>query len=340
MIPGPGGLPLADLDEAVARAAPALRALDGASLFVTGGTGFFGRWLLAVLARGRERLDLGPEVTLLSRRPDAFAAAHPDLAGLGFLRLVAGDVQTFAFPPGGFSHVVHAATDTGVAADDDPAALTSSIVEGTRRVLAFARGCGTGRLLFVSSGAAYGPQPPELALMPESHPGAPDPRDPRSAYGVAKRVAEDLCREAAATGGPQPVIARAFAFVGPGLPLDGHFAIGNFVRDAVCGREITVSGDGSPLRSYLYAGDLAVWLLALLARGAPGGLYNVGSDRAIGIGDLARLVGAVVPGAGDVSVRGELDRNAARNRYVPSIDRARRELGLDVWTPLEEAIRR
>lgn len=337
---GFGGLCAAELDEAVEHASGSLKALDGASLFITGGTGFFGRWLLAVLAQARERLGLRVEVTVLSRRPDAFAERQRDLAGLAFVRLLAGDVRTFAFPSTRFSHIIHAATDTSVTADRDPAILISSITDGTRRVLELAAQCGAQRLLYVSSGAVYGRQPSDLAEMPEDYSGAPDPLDVRSAYGQAKRLAEQLCTIAAAEGGVAAVIARAFAFVGPGLPLDAHFAIGNFIRDATAARDISVTGDGSPSRSYLYAGDLAAWLLILLVRGRSRRAYNVGSDQAISIADLARLVGSIAPGSGRVAIGRSTNSSDARNRYIPCIDRARAEIGLDVWTPLDEAIRR
>ena len=331
------GMPVADLSAAVARAADDLRGLDGASLLVTGGTGFFGRWLLGLLARAQTELGIALTATVLSRDPGAFAAHHPELARLGFVRLVPGDVRDFAAPAGPVTHVLHAATDTSVAADRDPDTLIGSIVDGTRRVLDIAAGKGARRLLYVSSGAVYGRQPPDLAAIPETYAGACDPLDPRTAYGQAKRLAEHHCAAAAARGGPEAVIARCFAFVGPGLPVDGHFAIGNFIRDALAGRSIIVSGDGTPLRSYLYAGDLAVWLVALLVRGRSGTAYNVGSDRPISIGDLAHRVASLLPGP-DVEIRGVPETGALRARYLPDIGRARRELGLDAWTSLDAAI--
>lgn len=321
------------LDEAVARAAPALRELDGAALLVTGATGFLGRWLLALLDRARAALGLELAVTALSRDPNAFAAAWPGLAER--VAWIAGDVRDLA-APGRFSHVVHAATDTSLAADRDPEALSTAIVEGTRRVLARARGA---RLLYLSSGAVYGPQPPDLAHLPETHLGGPDPLDPRAAYAEAKRFAEGLCARATARGEVEAVVARGFAFSGPGLPLDGHFAIGNFVRDAVAGRPVRVAGDGTPVRAYLDAADAAAWLVTLLARGRPGTAYNLGSDRAVTIAGLARLVAETVPGAAGVTIEGRPDPGAARHRYVPAIARAR-HLGLEAWTPLEDSIRR
>lgn len=325
-----------DLDAALARAEPDLRALHGARVFLTGGTGFFGRWLLALLGHGQARLGLDLAVTLLTRDARAFAARHPALAGASFLRPHPGDVRDFAPPAGAFSHVIHAATDTSAAADRDRMGQIATIVDGTRRVLDLPGGP---RLLYLSSGAVYGRQPADLPLIPEDHPGACDPGDPRSAYGSAKRLAEQICAVASAEGRAACVTARCFAFVGPGLPLDGHFAIGNFIRDAVAGGEVRVAGDGTALRSYLYAGDLAVWLLALLVRGRPGSTYNVGSDAGLSIAELAHRVARLVPCAG-VRIAGVPEPDAQRSRYLPDIARARRDLGLDVWTSLDAAILR
>ena len=134
-------------------------------------------------------------------------------------------------------------------------------------------------------------------------------------------------------------MARCFAFVGPDLPLNVHFAIGNSIRDALTAESITVAGDGTPLRTYLHQSDLAHWLFTLLERGRPGEAYNVGSDEVISIADLAHLVrDALAPGK-PVHILGKPDRGASRNRYAPNIRKAQQELGLSVTVPLAEAIR-
>ncbi len=305
-------------------------------MFLTGGTGFVGRSLLMLLrdpSGGCEDI----RVTVLTRDPERFAAQHPDLAcGVELLR---GDVRGFVWPKAEFSHVIHAATDTSMEAAGRPRELIATIVEGTARVLDFAAACRAKKVLFLSSGAVYGRQPEALERIPEDYTGAPDPADPASAYGNAKRLAEQLCT-LAARDGLAVKVARLFAFVGEGLLLDAHFAIGNFIRDALAGGTIEVRGDGSPVRSYLYQGDLARWLLEILERGQPGRAYNVGSDEAIGIAELAQLVADVVSPGARVRIAKQQADYDGRLRYVPSIERARNELGLAPSTSLAEAIRR
>ena len=320
---------------------PASLLPDGARLFMTGGTGFIGLSLLrAALDPARALLAEDARITVLSRSPQRFLAQHPEFARVPRLELIQGEVRSFAFPPGQFSHVIHAATDTSAEAMARPRALIDEIVSGTARVLEFAGRCGAKAVLLTSSGAVYGPQPRDVERLEETYPGAPDPADPASAYGQAKRLAEQLCAIAFHEAGLAVKVARLFAFVGEDLPLDAHYAVCNFIRDALGAPAIDVHGDGSPLRSYLYAGDLALWLLTILDRGTPNRPYNVGSDEAISVADLARLVADIVSPGKPVRIAAKRPDHAGRLRYVPSVARATNELGLRVSTPLAEAIRR
>jgi dTDP-glucose 4,6-dehydratase len=194
------------------------------------------------------------------------------------------------------------------------------------------------RVLFCSSGGVYGQPPPNTRFIEESFNGMPDPLVPQNAYSVGKRAAEHLCSLYASQHGLEVVVARCFAFVGRDLPLDVHFAIGNFIRDALYRPAITVSGDGTAVRSYLDQRDLAVWLTAMLERGVAGRAYNVGSDQAISMADLAQLVRDALAPEKKVEVLGTSPLDVNRHVYVPSIERARRELGLEVRIPLRQAI--
>jgi len=312
---------------------------------MTGGTGFFGRWLVESLLHADERLGLGTSVALLSREPESFARRAPHLARSASVTLVRGDVRTFAAPPGRFTHLVHGATDTtGPLNAERPIELIETIVEGTRNTLEVSARASVERVLLLSSGAVYGRQPADLTQVPESYSGGPDPLDPLQAYAEGKRVAELLGAAYARDRGLEVVTARAFAFVGPYLPLDAHFAVGNFMRDALGGDTIRVAGDGTPYRSYLHAADLAVWLWTLLARGRSGRAYNVGSDEAVSIRELAdavaRAAARTIGRNPLVSIAQKADPSVPPARYVPSTRRARDELGLRAHIPLDEALRR
>ena len=124
----------------------------------------------------------------------------------------------------------------------------------------------------------------------ETYQGAPDVTEAPSAYGNAKRAAEQLCSLFFAEGKVDPIIARCFCFVGRDLPLNAHFAIGNFIYDAIYNEEIVVKGSGNSVRSYMVQRDLANWLLTILALGKPNNIYNVGSDEPTTIKKLAFLI--------------------------------------------------
>lgn len=325
--------------------------LRGASILITGSTGFFGIWLLETLLAADREFSLGCRVIALSRDPGRFAAKVPHLAHDPAVTWIAGDVRDFAFPSGPVTHVIHAAAEASARLTaEDPQTMFDVCVAGTRRTLRLAAEKRVARMLLASSGAVYGRQPPELTHMPEEFAGGPDPLDPRNAYAEGKRAAEQLCAIAClsppAGSGLHITIARCFAFVGPHLPLDTHFAIGNFIRDAMAGGPIRVRGDGTPYRSYLYAADLVEWLVTILLRGQAGRAYNVGSEAAISIESLARQVAAIAAEeCGDASPL-PIERavtattHGPAERYVPCCQRVLEELNLGPATALDTSIHR
>ena len=310
------------------------------TILLTGGTGFFGKALLRHWSEQAAQGKGPDEVTILSRAPDEFLERFPEFHQQTWLRFHRGDILLPDTLPteGKFTHVLHAAADSTFGRRLSPVERYDQIVNGTRHLLTYAVMHGVERFLLTSSGGVYGPQPSDMECIPENWNGMPDPLNSAHAYSVAKRCAEHLCALYQNEHGLETVIARCFAFVGRDLPLDAHFAIGNFIRDSLYAQEIVVSGDGSAIRSYMDQRDLASWLLALLERGQAGQAYNVGSDQEISIRDLARLVGGILAPAKPVKISGLVDAVNLRSRYVPSINKARRELGLQLTIHLREAV--
>lgn len=293
-------------------------------IFITGGTGFFGKSMLDYRLRHPDWEWARAEWIILSRAPERFTAEDPQLANQEGISFVEGDVRDFAFPQGPFDAIVHAATSAVTTLSD--AEMTSVILDGVRHVADFAKATGCRTILFTSSGAVYGPRTEPAT---ES-----DACNPTTAYGKGKLAAERLLVES----GLDIKIARCFAFVGPHLNRRIHYAIGNFIQDCLDGKPIIINGDGTPLRSYLYADDLVKWLFAILERGEAGRPYNVGSAEALSIRALAEKVRSVLGANNEIKVLG-VPTGEAPSVYVPEIGRARRELGLVVGVPLDLAIR-
>lgn len=334
-------LPHQDLNHILEHTRDLWEDLRGARLFITGGTGFFGRWLLESFFHANQQLDLKASASILSRRPESARRALSHLLPNPAIAVLEGDVRTFKFPRREYSHMIHAATDSSTRQPaEDHLLMLDTILEGTRHTLDFAVKTGVEKFLFISSGAVYGTQPSTITHIPEEYNGAPDSLDAKSVYGSGKRIAELLCSLYVKKFGLNASIARCFAFVGPYLPLDRHFAIGNFIRDALRGGPIVIKGDGTPHRSYLYMADLVIWLWTILLRGAGGRAYNVGGEESHSIEETAHIVARSVSRSIAVKVLGVKNPNQPVERYVPSTRRAKGELKLQQSITLEEAIQR
>lgn len=330
----------ADLDHVLPQTSGLWEDLREARVFMTGGTGFFGCWLLETFLWANDHLELDASVVVLTRDANAFGRKAPHLACHPAVTLIDGDVCTFELSGEAFSHVIHAATYTTSTDDDrDRVPMFDTMVTGTRRTLELARRSGAKRFLLTSSGAVYGQQPAELGHVSEEYAGGPDPANARQVYAEGKRASEMLCA-VYADAHLQPVIARCFAFIGPYLPVDANFAAGNFIRDGLQGGPIRISGDGTPYRSYLYAADLAIWLWTILLRGQSMRPYNVGSAAALTIKELADLVAHTFVPAVPIAVARAATAGASAERYVPAVTRAETELGLRLTVPLADGIRR
>ena len=305
-----------DLDRALALGRDDLARLDGRHIVMTGGTGFVGSWLLELLAWSADRLGTDPRVTVVTRRPGRFAERRPHLAGHRCVHLVEGDVRrepVVGRPVDLFVAGAAASLAAGDATSEDDLRRTQEGGARTARRFLDRDGC---RVLLLSSGAAA--------------------RD-GGAYGAAKRAAEaELLR---GVGAQRTSVARLYAFVGPYLPLDQAFAVGNFVGDVLAGRPILVRGDGSPRRTFLYAADLARWLWTVAVRGAPATIYDVGSDEVVTIRELAGRLAALAEPALRVAVEHGSVGSAAGDNYVPSLGPTD-QLGLRPAWDLDAALSR
>jgi dTDP-glucose 4,6-dehydratase len=329
-----------DIETVVTDIGETWRDLAGKRLFITGGTGFIGRWLLETLKYANELYDLDVSATILTRNPTAFHKKAPHLSGYHAFSFVAGDVRNFDFPGGRFSHVIHAATDASAELNEkDPRLMFDTVLEGTRRTLDFSLESGAEKFLNLSSGAVYGVQHSDMPRISEGYMTARDCTLSINAYAEAKRAAEMLCAIYGKQFGLKISTARIFALLGPCLPLDTHFAAGNFICDAIAGKKIVVKSSGAAERSYLYTTDLVTALWVMLLKAQPGRSYNVGSETPISIKLLAQRVSELL-GKEGCDILGQDDATWNPGRYVPDTRLLRESLGISQKVSLDEAILR
>ena len=315
----------------------AVAGLKNKSIFLTGGTGFFGKSLLSVLSLLNDREHLNLRVTILSRDPQEFRNTWKSCGGNIVIEFIQGDISSFVFPKTTFDYVLHFATPASSELErNQPREMLRIISQGATRVLEFCAKNRDCQLLLASSGAVYGAQVPGRTHFSEDDLGTYDLAK-ASGYAEGKRYSEVLGNLYSQEFGFTHKIARCFAFVGPFLPYSAHFAIGNFIGNAVKGNKIVINGDGSPLRSYLYSDDLAFWLLTVLLKGQSGAPYNVGSAEAFSILQIAEKVKALINPRIEIEIKGAGGDSRAVP-YVPSIKKAQDELGLGVWTNIDSAI--
>ncbi len=329
-----------DLDMVLKNTLNCWEDVRGKTIFITGGTGFFGIWLQMSFIYINRKLNLDSRLILLTRDKKKFLSKYPWLKKYSELYFHEGDIIDFDFIDDQIDYVIHAATEASVKLnEEEPLRMFNTIVNGTKRVLEFARFKKVKSFLLTSSGAVYGSQPSEIENMPEYYSGAPAISEVSSVYGEGKRMAEVLGAVYFNKFGLPVKIARCYAFMGPFLPLNAHFAAGNFIENVLKGEDIIISGDGKPFRSYMYSADLMIWLWTILFKGTDNSAYNVGSDQPLSILELAQLISRYGNSELKVIVQSPTSCGSPK-RYIPNINKARIDLNLSIYTDIETCIKK
>lgn len=306
------------------------------TLLVIGGTGFFGKSILDSFCRGQlDEWNIN-RVIAMSRNADRLRSEAPQLID-SRVELVNADISSIDWLPNA-DYVVHAAASSDARnylaqPESEKKNILAAVYNYCRLAPRFHL---NSKIVYASSGAVYGTQPPEVEFIEEKYEvrNSEDIPEGKRDYAIAKRDAEAAIKGLVLQG-LHVSIARCFAFVGPWLPRDQHFAIGNFIEDSLQSRSIKVKATHPVYRSYMYADDLVRWLMVIASNATFAcEVFNVGSDHAVTMKELAECV------AKDTDCIVELPEQISNktDRYIPSTKKARETLGLEINTKLDEAI--
>jgi nucleoside-diphosphate-sugar epimerase len=304
-------------------------ALTNKRICITGGAGFIGSHLVdRLVALGRSVRVIDDLSTGSRERLRAHSAQveliEADLAVAELGSLVAGAERVF--------HL--AAVPSVPRSVRDPLTTHQGTLTATLRLLIAARDEKVARFVFSSSSSVYG----ETAVSPK-HEGLPVA--PISPYGIAKAAAEAYTRVFGALYGLRTVSLRYFNVFGPSQDPASQYAavVPIFVRRALAGEPLPISGDGTQTRDFTYVDNVIdANLSAATCDVAPGAVYNVAAGSPHSVLELARSV-ARLAGREAQLVHGPPRPGDIRHSHA-DISRAAAELE---WTPrvsFEEGLRR
>jgi dTDP-glucose 4,6-dehydratase len=187
------------------------------------------------------------------------------------------------------------------------------------------------KVVHLSSGAVYGPQTFNKSTQFEVQKSSM--ATPYNLYAQTKQITENLLNLESANGLISASNPRLFAFAGPHISLVEHFAVGNFMNNALNNQDIIILGNPETVRTYLYPTDLINSILSLMWEPLSQEI-NLGSDKEITMLDLAKLISSLTTKT-KIKVLGV---DQAPNRYVPP--NLFQSGGVEVTVSLEEAINR
>ncbi len=319
-----------------------LDVLRNEHLLITGGTGFVGTWITELLTFINDRHGLKIKIILLSSHATDFGKKAPHLALRPDVSIIQQDVRNIIDLPKEVSWIIHAAgSPDNRQHASDPLQVIGVISKGTAAVLeAATRLPDLKKFLNLSSGLVYGPQPWDLKGLSEDCFSGLDCALVSAGYSEGKRFGETLCATYRNQHRLPIVNARPFAFLGPYQYLDRPWAINNFINDSLRGGPIRIQGDGKTVRSYMYASDMAWWLINILVRGIVGKSYNVGSPYEISLAQLAEIIANNFTVRPKIVLGASSDQNLRRSKFVPDVSLSINTLNLKISVDLDTAIRR
>ena len=313
--------------------------LSNKSLLITGGTGFFGKWFLELIFYTNKNFNTNILTTLITRDENKFFLENPHYKNNKFLKIIQIDILDLKTITYKFDFLLHMAATSAEETFNGESDLnkTRTLFNGAKNIMEIVIRNNISKVLFTSSGVVYGSSSKDM--KDESDISHSLDLEKRNGLAKGKILAEDIISNMSIENNINFKIARCFSFVGPYLPLDIHYAIGNFINDAIFNEKILINGNGLPYRSYLYISDTLIWLIKLLVGNAEG-IFNVGSERRIQIIELGTMVRDIIAPSKKIIIQKKEfnEGNFKRDIYLPNTEKIRGLLKVKEWTSLEDAI--
>jgi len=314
-----------------------LEILREKTILITGGTGFVGGWTARSLAWLNDKFNFKCRIILLARNPDKLEKSDPELYHRDDITFVRSDVRSIHNLQSDINFIIHAAASPDNRVHmSDPVNTMDVIALGTKAVMdAASRLSDIEGIVHLSSGQVYGKPPLNGDALSETMLCIFLKSDITSIYPEAKRYSETVCLAYRSLYKLPICIVRPFSFIGPFQELNKPWAINSFLQEALNNQPMRIVGNGKPQRSYLYATDMAAWLLMVLAKGKRGDVYNLGSSDAVSLLDVANKINTIVSNPVEVIVQNHTND---ASKFIPNLGYITKQLKVKEIFTFKEAL--
>lgn len=307
--------------------------LKNSHILVTGGTGFFGKWILESIVFLNDNFGFNVKLYLLARNHNEFIDNM--IANRNDVIFIKNDIRNIKDIPVDIEYIIHAAAIPDNREHmSNPIEIMDIISRGTKQILNAALSLNNlKKILNISSGQVYGAI--NSNFISEKDIGIVDTNSIKSIYPEAKRYGETLSIAYKSLYKLPVVQVRPFSFIGPNIELNKPWAINNFISDAIKFKKIKIIGNGKPIRSYMYPTDMVWWLLNILIHKKNGIAYNLGSSEGISLEELAVKIKSKIGNDVNIEIH---DMNEDDSIFVPDGAFIKEELNVDIKIGIDEAL--
>lgn len=304
-----GRLPEEDLENIFLKSERSSYELRTSNLIVVGASGFLGEWISTYLIYLLSQNHFDGEIILMSRNPDKLSnlLKGQNNKKVRFINTLTFSKDDLKFQKVRKTFVVYAATSTSLSGSLDNKSHGESILLPEKILSSLTNLDVT--FIHLSSGGIYESQARLLPSIPGEYARQDESQDPYISEKIALEKWSTAAEEKNLIVARNP---RLFTFFGPGLQLDRHFAIGEFLKLARENQTIVVKGRPENRRSYLYPTDAMIQLLDFFSSTKP--LHSqIGSRHSMTIQEVAEMIGQMYK----VPVLIQNKENSNIDNYVP-----------------------
>ncbi|MFZ2968012.1 MAG: NAD(P)-dependent oxidoreductase [Sulfuricurvum sp.] len=324
-----------DLKKSLTYLLPSLEKLRGKNITITG-AGFMGSWLARALVWLNDIHGYETKITLITKHPEKLQESDKLLYDRMDVDIIRSDIRSLHSLPIDTNYIIHTVGNPDNRVHMSDAINTmDTIATGTKVLFDNAsRLASIEAIIHISSGQVYG-KGINSDKINESSSCAYIRSDVNSIYSEAKRYSEALCLAYRSINKLPIIIVRPFSFIGPFQELSKPWAVNSLLQEALNNQAMRIVGNGKPQRSYLYASDMAAWLLVTLANGKKGDIYNLGSCEAVSLLDITAKINKIIGNSVRVLIQ---NHNEDESKFIPNEKKIKEKFGLKEMFNFDEGL--